>query len=218
MAEKGRFITLEGGEGTGKSTQAGRLADALSATGFDVIRTREPGGAESAEAIRALLVSGATSRWDPVTEALLHYAARREHLTATVWPALDRGSWVVCDRFADSTEAYQGAGQGVDPVVLSGLYASVVGAFKPDLTLILDLPVDVGLRRAQARLAPDAGRSHAEDRYERMGVAFHEKLRQGFLDIATREPDRCIVIDADRSADAVQADIWDCVRDRFGLE
>lgn len=218
MAQKGRFITLEGGEGSGKSTQAVRLADALSAAGHDVVRTREPGGADGAEAIRKLLVSGATGRWDPITEALLHYAARREHLTATVWPALDRGAWVVCDRFADSTEAYQGAGLGIELDVLSGLYRSVVGDFKPDLTLILDLPVDVGLKRATARLAPDAGQAHAEDRYERMDKAFHEKLRQGFLAIAKREPERCTVIDAAQPADAVQADIWACVRERFGLQ
>jgi dTMP kinase len=218
LAKKGRFITLEGGEGSGKSTQVASLAEALSSAGYDVVRTREPGGAEGAEVIRELLVSGATSRWDPVTEALLHYAARREHLTATVWPALDRGAWVVCDRFADSTEAYQGAGLGVAASVLSALYDSVVGAFKPDLTLILDLPVAAGLKRANARMAPDAGQAHAEDRYERMDLAFHEKLRQGFLDIAAREPDRCVVIDADRTVEAVQTDIWACVRDRFGLD
>ncbi len=216
---KSKFITLEGGEGSGKSTQVGLLADKLAAAGLEVVRTREPGGSDGAELIRGLLVSGPTGRWDPVTEALLHYAARREHLTRTVWPALDRGAWVVSDRFADSTEAYQGAGLGVDKAVLTALYQQVVGAFKPDLTLILDIPVEVGLDRANARMAGDGDEGGtAEDRYERMDLDFHDKLRLGFLDIAAREPERCAIVNADASIDAVHNAIWMTVASRFGLD
>ena len=193
---RGRFITLEGGEGAGKSTQVRRLALTLAARGREVVTTREPGGSDGAEAIRNLLVSGATDRWDCVTEALLHSAARRDHLARTVWPALDRGAWVVCDRFADSTIAYQGYGHGLPVADLETLTRLTVGDFTPDLTLILDLPAEDGLTRA-------GGRGGGEDRYERMGLDFHRRLRQGFLDIAQRHPQRCAVIDAAQSVDAV---------------
>ncbi|MFQ5958239.1 MAG: dTMP kinase, partial [Alphaproteobacteria bacterium] len=176
----GRFITIEGGEGAGKSTQAERLCAALRARGLDVVATREPGGSPGAEAIRRLLVSGAPERWDATTEALLHFAARRDHLVRTVLPALARGAWVVSDRFADSTTAYQGYahGLGVEPV--ETLHRLVVGDHSPDLTLILDLPVDLGLARARRR--------GGDDRYERMDAGFHQRLREGFLAIAGREP------------------------------
>ena len=207
---RGRFITLEGGEGAGKSTQIRLLADALAACGKDVVVTREPGGSKGAEEIRALLVSGETGRWGPVTEALLHTAARRDHLERTVWPALDAGSWVICDRFFDSTMAYQGYGLGLGPALIGALQTTALGDFRPDLTLILDLPVEVGLARANARRG-------GEDRYERMDLDFHRRLRDGFLDIAGREPDRCAVIDAAHPVEAVQAAILDAVTRRLGV-
>jgi dTMP kinase len=207
----GRFITLEGGEGAGKTTQLRRLSDALRSDGHDVLSSREPGGSPGAEEIRALIVSGELGRWDAVTEALLLYAARRDHLERTIRPALAAGRWVLCDRFADSTMAYQGYGHGLGRAAVADLHRAAIGDFRPDLTLILDLPVETGLRRAAKR----AGQGIAEDRFERMGRAFHQRLREGFLDIARQEPDRCRVIDADRDADAVAADLIAAVRDRF---
>ncbi len=206
---KGRFITLEGGEGGGKSTQVFRLADRLRRTGLQVVATREPGGAEGAEIIRKLLVSGDPGRWDAMTELLLHFAARRDHLRRTIWPALERGHWVVCDRFADSTMAYQGYGQGLGRAPVDTVYRLVVGDFKPDLTLILDLPAADGLGRADTR--------GGENRYERMDLAFHERLRQGFLEIARGEPERCVVIDASRPIDTVAEAIAAAVRSRLSV-
>lgn len=206
---KGRFITLEGGEGGGKSTQVFRLADRLRRAGLQVVATREPGGAEGAEIIRKLLVSGDPGRWDAMTELLLHFAARRDHLRRTIWPALERGHWVVCDRFADSTMAYQGYGQGLGRTPVDTVYRLVVGDFKPDLTLILDLPAAVGLGRADTR--------GGENRYERMDLAFHERLRQGFLEIARGEPERCVVIDASRPIDTVAEAIAAAVRSRLSV-
>lgn len=208
----GKFITLEGGEGAGKSTQAARLGDRLRAAGHDVVVTREPGGAPGADAIRALLVSGDTGRWDPVSEALLHFAARRAHLVETVWPALQAGQWVVSDRFADSTIAYQGYGHGVPREQLDALYAMAVGDFRPDLTLILDIPVADGLERAGTRNSDTAS---GEDRYERMGAEFHERLREGFLAIANAEPQRCAVIDANADIDVIADAIWQAVSTRL---
>ncbi|EWY42247.1 thymidylate kinase [Skermanella stibiiresistens SB22] len=204
----GRFITFEGGEGAGKSTQVKLLAQALAERGRDVVLTREPGGSTGAEEIRKLLVSGEPGRWDGVTEALLHYAARRDHLTRTVWPALSSGSWVVSDRFADSTMAYQGYGHALGREPIERLHAVTVGEFAPDLTLILDLPPKAGVARANAR-------RDGEDRYERMDVTFHERLRDGFLDIAAREPNRCVVIDASGSVEAVHAAIMAEIAARF---
>lgn len=193
---RGAFITFEGGEGGGKSTQARKLADVLAARGLDVVLTREPGGAPGAEAIRKLLVEGADSRWDGLTEALLHTAARRDHLTKTVWPALDAGKTVISDRFADSTLAYQGYGHGLPLETLRMLQTAAFGDFKPDLTLILDLPAEAGLARAGAR-------GGTETRYESMALAFHERLREGFRMIARNEPARCRVIDAAQDIEAV---------------
>jgi dTMP kinase len=206
----GRFITLEGGEGAGKSTQLRLLAEALRRTGIEVVTTREPGGSPGAEQIRDLLVNGAASRWDGVTEALLHFAARRDHVTKTVWPALEAGRWVLSDRFADSTRAYQGYGHGLDLALIERLYADTLGAFAPDLTLILDLPVEAGLRRA-------ASRGQGEDRYEKMGLEFHRRLRDGFLAIARTDPARCEVIDADRGIGDIQAAIRAAVGRRLGI-
>lgn len=193
----GRFITIEGGEGAGKSTQIRALADWLRERGIVVATTREPGGSPGAEAIRKLLVEGSADKWDGTTEALLHFAARRDHLRRTVWPALERGEWVISDRFADSTKAYQGYGHGLELETIDRLYAIAVGKFVPDLTIILDLPVEQGLARA-------AGRAGTETRYENMNIDFHRRLRNGFLDIARNEPRRCMVIDATGTVEAVQ--------------
>lgn len=204
----GRFITLEGGEGAGKSTQVLRLKKWLGSRGHEVVATREPGGAPGAELVRKLLVEGPAERWDGVTEALLHFAARRDHLRSTVWPALKRGAWVISDRFADSTMAYQGYGHGADRTMLGRLYDMAVGEFRPDLTLILDLPVETGLARAAARRG-------TETRYENLPVAFHERVRAGFLDIAAVDPERCILIDASRDIDAIAAAIAEAVTSRL---
>jgi dTMP kinase len=213
--QHGQFITFEGGEGTGKTTQVQLLASLLRARGHDVVTTREPGGAAGADTIRSLLVSGATDKWDPLSESLLLFAARREHLIKTIWPALEQGAWVLCDRFADSTLAYQGYGHSVPIEFIENLYDVVVGEFVPDLTLILDIDVEIGLARANARNTDTASR---EDRFERMDIAFHERLRTGFLDIARNDPGRCAVIDADNQPDIVGAEIWKTVETRLQPE
>ncbi len=205
----GRFITLEGGEGAGKSTQVARLATWLESRQRTVLATREPGGSPGAEMVRKLLVEGPADRWDGTTEALLHFAARRDHLRSTVWPAVKHGTWVISDRFADSTRAYQGYGHGIDLVLLDGLYAVAVGDFRPDLTLILDLPVETGLARA-------ASRHGVETRYESLPRAFHDRVRKGFLEIAAREPKRCAVIDASQDIDAIAGAIARSVGERLG--
>ncbi len=205
---RGRFITLEGGEGSGKSTQASLLDAALEPAGIDTLLTREPGGAPGAEAIRPLLVEGAAGRWDALGEALLHYAARRDHLVTTVWPALEAGRWVISDRFADSTMAYQGHGRGLDPEAIETLHRLVVGDFRPDLTLIFDLEAEAGLRRA-------ADRGGGEQRYERMDIDFHRRLRRGYLDIARDAPGRCVVIDASGPVEATHATVMAAVQERL---
>jgi dTMP kinase len=209
---EGRFITFEGGEGTGKSTQIARLSSTLAERGRDVVVTREPGGTEGAEAIRALLVNGEAGRWDPVAEALLNYAARQDHLARVIRPALKRGAWVLCDRFHDSTRAYQGVAGGVDAALIVSLEQAVIADTEPDLTIILDLDVAKGLERAGRRA--DASTT-SENRFEAKGTAFHETLRQAFLDIAASEPERCAVIDADATPDAVADAVWQCVVSRL---
>jgi dTMP kinase len=186
------------------------LVEVLARAGVRAIKTREPGGAPGAEAIRKLLVEGDPARWDALGEALLVVAARRSHLRDTVWPTLETGTWVVCDRFADSTIAYQGYGGGIPRADLEALHRIIAGAFRPDLTLVLDLPVDVGMARAAAR----AGN---ETRFEKMGREFHERLRRGFLEIAAGEPSRCVLIDAQVSVDDVHLAILAAVRARLGL-
>jgi dTMP kinase len=210
----GRFITLEGGEGTGKSTQIRRLAAALESKGVKVLATREPGGSPGAEQIRKLMVEGEPGRWDAVTETLLAYAARTDHVARTIGPALVAGTWVISDRFNDSTFAYQGVGRGVPRETIRRIDSAVLDDFAPDLTLILDLDAKLGLARALAR--PDA-KTAAENRFEKFGADFHEKLRQAFLDIARRSPDRCRVIDASGSEDAVAEAILAAVSRRFDL-
>jgi dTMP kinase len=205
----GRFITLEGGEGAGKSTQIARLKGWLEGRGRTVVATREPGGSAGAEMVRKLLVEGPAERWDGTTEALLHFAARRDHLRSTVWPGLKRGDWVISDRFADSTRAYQGFGHGLDLATLERLYGIAVGDFRPDLTLILDLPVEIGLGRAAARRG-------TETRYEGLPIDFHRRVKAGFLEIARSEPRRCVVIDATQDIDTLAATIAHTVGDRLG--
>ena len=208
-ASAGRFITLEGGEGAGKSTQIARLKEWLEGRGRTVVATREPGGSPGAEMIRKLLVEGPVERWDGTTEALLHFAARREHLRSIVWPALKRGDWVISDRFADSTLAYQGYGHGVDRKIFDELYKVVAGDFRPDLTLVLDLPIETGLLRAAARRG-------AETRYESLPRDFHARVRAGFLEIAKRDPRRCMVIDATGDIDTIAAAIARAASERLG--
>lgn len=205
---RARFITFEGGEGAGKSTQLKRLVAHLASAGREVVATREPGGSPGAESIRELVLNGAADRWSPVTETLLMYAARRDHVERVIRPALARGAWVVCDRFADSTRAYQGAAGGTDPGLIAAMETFILEDTRPDLTLIFDLPVEAGLARATAR----AG---AELRFESKGLAFHERLRAGFLAIAQAEPKRCAVIDATGTVEAVEARVWAAVRERL---
>lgn len=200
------FITFEGGEGSGKSTQLRRLGERLSAQGRDVLLTREPGGTPEAEAVRALLVSGDVGRWTAKSEALLNYAAREQHLQQVIRPALAEGRIVLCDRFMDSTRAYQGYAGGCDLGFIDALERAVVGGTRPHLTLIFDIDPAAGLARARAR-----GDALAEDRYERKGLAFHRRLREGFLDILRREPKRCRLVDAGQEVEQVTEDVWSIV-------
>ncbi len=211
---RGKFITLEGGEGAGKSTQAQMLRDKLAALGVDVVLTREPGGSPRAEAIRAVLLSGQAKRFGPMGEALLFYVARDSHLELTIRPALVRGSWVICDRFQDSTRAYQGAAGGVPMAALDALERIVVGSTQPDLTLILDLPPEEGLKRVAERAESI---DQQVDRFESMDLRFHQNLRQEFLQIAESEPWRCAIIDANRPVQSVAETIWSVVTQRLNL-
>lgn len=197
----GRFITLEGGEGAGKSTQAARLADRLRAQGFEVVVTREPGGTEGAEAVRALLVEGEAERWSAVAEACLVNAARADHVERLIRPALSAGRWVVCDRFVDSTLAYQGAGKGLADSALRNLHHIATADLWPDLTLILDVAVEAGLARA-------ASRRGGEGRFEGHDRSFHLNVVQGFREIAEAEPHRCKLIDGGATVEAVELAIW----------
>jgi dTMP kinase len=205
---QGRFITFEGGEGAGKSTQVATLVERLRLRDIEVVQTREPGGSPGAEEIRAIALNGDAGRWSPMTETLLMFAGRSDHLERTIRPALEAGRWVVCDRFADSSRAYQGAGGGVPADFIESLDAAVVGATQPDLTLIFDLPVEVGLERA-------FGRGLFETRFESKGLAFHERLRRRFLEIAQENADRCVIIDAVGDEATVAARVWAAVEDRL---
>lgn len=205
-----RFITLEGGEGTGKTTQARRLAQSLRDMGIDAIVTREPGGSPGAEAIRTLVLTGGEYRFGALTEALLFSAARADHLDRTIRPALERGCWVICDRFADSTRAYQGALGRAETGALDMLESLVVGETRPDLTLMLDLDAETGLARARAR------RGAAEaDRFEAEDLSFHRRLREAFRAIAADAPERCVAIDASGDEESIAAAILSGVRSRL---
>jgi dTMP kinase len=207
---RGKFITFEGGEGTGKSTQAAMLALRLEALGLGVKLTREPGGSPGAEIIRHVLLSGAAKPFGPEVEAMLFAAARDDHVRCTILPALEAGKWVICDRFIDSTRVYQGILGEVDEHVIKRLERVSIGDLAPDLTLILDVPVDVGHERVKLRRG-DA----APDRFEAENVEFHEKLREAFLTIARSEPERCAVIDAGGAKEDVARQIWEAVNTRL---
>jgi dTMP kinase len=208
---RGRFITFEGGEGVGKSTQIRRLAASLSGLGIKTVMTREPGGSPHAEKLREVLLSGGARPFGAFAETILFNAARDDHLDVTIRPALENGSWVLCDRFIDSTRAYQGVLGEIDPALIRSMERVVVGNTMPDLTLILDLPAQDGLARARARSAQ-------VDRFEGESLSFHEKLREAFLAIAEAEPKRCAVIDASGSQDVVAAQIFAVARRRLGLD
>jgi dTMP kinase len=210
MATKARFITFEGGEGAGKSTQIRHLSDRLSKSSIPHIVTREPGGSPGAEEIRNLIVTGEPGRWDPMSETLLLYAARRAHLIETILPALRAGEWVLCDRFSDSTMAYQSMGRGLDAKIVRNLEAMVVGETAPDLTFVLKLPHDIGVQRAVKR-------GGKEDRFERFSGEFHQKLNQAFLDIAAKNPQRCEAVEASGSEQDIADRIWNIVVRRYPL-
>jgi dTMP kinase len=211
MKNMGHFVTFEGGDGSGKSTQVKRLATALKMRDLDVVLTHEPGGAPGADEIRKLVLTGEPDRWDVMTETLLMFAARNDHVTRTIKPALAKKKWVICDRFTDSTYAYQGAGGGLERESIRRLESLVLDDFRPDLTLILDLAPDVGLERTKSR-------RHDETRFEKFNLAFHKRLRDSYLAIARRDPMRCVVIDAAADEKTVAAGIWNAVAERFKLK
>jgi len=200
---KGYFISFEGGEGSGKSTQIKLLAEALEKSGRQVVVTREPGGSPGAEEIRKLLVTGEPGRWDDISETLLFFAARRNHLVTKIWPAVQKGQVVLTDRFADSTMAYQGYGYGDNPkqqALIRQLYQTVAGDFKPDITFLLDIPVEVGLKRS-------CRADNKEQRFEKQALQFHQNLREAYLNMAHAEPNRFVVLDAQQSIMTLHAQI-----------
>ncbi|WP_024511013.1 dTMP kinase [Bradyrhizobium sp. ARR65] len=207
---RGRFITFEGGEGAGKSTQIKKLAEHLEAARLRVVLTREPGGSPGAEIIRHLVLSGVGKLLGPDAETLLFAAARDDHVRAVILPALTQGAWVLCDRFYDSTWAYQVKLGHVAPAVLNAMQRVTIGDLKPDLTIILDLPVEVGLKRAASRRG-----SEAPDRFESEDLKFHQELREAYREIAASEPERCVLIDADADVNTVAARVWGAVGGRF---
>ncbi len=213
--KNGYFITLEGGDGTGKTSQINALKTQLEKTGKTVVTTREPGGSTGAEEIRNLLLQGEPNRWLPMTEVLMLYAARLDHVERLIKPELAKGNWVISDRFADSSMAYQGYGHDLGEDAVMRVQKSALGDFEPDLTIVLDLPVELGLARAGVRIEEN---SCSEDRFERMGVEFHEKLREGYLAIAKNNPARCKVIDASGSVDEVAALIWAVVQEKLDVD
>ena len=206
----GKFITFEGGEGSGKSTQLSLLFNNIKSTNLDCIKTREPGGSEGAESIRDLLLNGSLEKWDPVAETLLFYAARKDHVTKIIKPALAEGAIVLCDRFSDSTFVYQGIGKGLSDEYIRNIHQLTLGNFKPDLTLIFDIDPEIGIKRALSR----AG---TETRFESMNLEFHHAVRAGFLSIARNEPARCVVIDASWSIEEVQKSVASTINERLGL-
>jgi dTMP kinase len=207
---RGRFITFEGGEGSGKSTQIKTLAERLDAARLRAIVTREPGGSPGAEIIRHLLLSGMGKLLGPDAETLLFAAARDDHVRTVIQPALNQGIWVLCDRFSDSTRAYQGQVGQILPGVLNAMERVTIGDLKPDLTIILDVPVEVGMQRAALRRGGDA-----PDRFEAEDLRFHQELRDAYRQIADAEPQRCVLIDANADAATVAANVWAALRDRF---
>jgi len=208
--EIGRFITFEGGEGSGKSTQAGILANRLARAGRPVFATREPGGSPAAEQVREVLLSGQVAAMGPLAEAVLFSAARADHVDTAIKGALQQGKWVVCDRFMDSTRAYQGSTAGVPRGLINALERLAVGPLTPDITFILDIPAEEGLARAQAR-----AEGAEPDRFEGQELMLHERVRRAFLDIAEEEPGRCVVVDASQPEAMVAEDVWEAVLQRM---
>jgi dTMP kinase len=207
---RGRFITFEGGEGAGKSTQAAMLEGRLKSHAVRVLLTREPGGSTGAEIIRYVLLSGAAKPLGSEMETLLFAAARDDHVRTTIAPALARGEWVICDRFLDSTRVYQGTLGNVDPRIIRSLERVTIADAMPDLTFILDLPAEIGLERAAERRG--GGRA---DRFEEETLAFHNALREAYREIATREPSRCVLVDAQKSPETIAEEIWAVVTQRL---
>ncbi len=207
---RGRFISFEGGEGSGKSTQIKKLAERLEAAKLRTLITREPGGSPGAEIIRHLVLSGMGKLLGPDAETLLFAAARDDHVRTVIQPALGQGTWVLCDRFSDSTQVYQGRLGHVAPALLNAMQRVTIGDLKPDLTFILDVPVEVGLKRAAARRG-----SAAPDRFESEDLQFHQELREGYREIAAAEPERCVLIDATADANTVASTVWTVLRERF---
>ncbi|MDE1152204.1 MAG: dTMP kinase [Micavibrio sp.] len=218
MSKKGLFITLEGGEGTGKSTQVKLLHAALAAAGVDALMTREPGGTPQAERIRNFIIQRDAGHFDPLTEALLMMSARREHLVDKIWPSLEKGQWVISDRFADSTRAFQGYGMGLGQETIDKIYALVAGDFQPDLTFVFDIDPEVGLKRSMKQLAVTSNATEStEDRYERMGLPFHRRLRDGFLEIARHFKNRCVIIDATQDIQTIHRQLLQTIAARTGV-
>jgi dTMP kinase len=206
---QGRFISLEGGEGVGKTTLINGIANALTDRGLHTVVTREPGGTPGAEILRDILLKGDTDRWSAMTEALMMYAGRVDHVDRLIKPALKRGAWVLCDRFADSTTAYQGSAGGVPLEQIKALHAAALADFKPDLTFVVDLDPKLGIQRTIER-------GESATRFERFDAAFHDRLRKAFLTIAVDNPKRCVVLDGSKSKDAILADALAVIDQRFG--
>ena len=213
----GLFISFEGGEGSGKTTQINKLAAFLTQQGHRVVTTREPGGTEEGDKLRNLLVQRDGGDWGAMAEALLLYAARHIHAEQIIRPALAEGKVVISDRFADSTTAYQGYGRGLDLKKIKSINDTVLDGLRPDLTIILDIDPEIGLPRSERRLASEKlGADQSEDKFERLDLDFHEKMRQGFLSIAKQEPDRCRVLDATLEIEELGGLIQDIVKEKLG--
>jgi len=211
----GRFISLEGGEGAGKSTQIESIKKYIESKGKKVVLTREPGGSTGSEELRELLVSGEQNRWDPISETLIMYAARREHWMRKIQPALEDGSWVISDRFSDSTIVYQGYGKGVSRTLIRDLHSLTLGETYPDLTLILDIPAEIGLKRSLNR---DKETNTDNTRFENMELSFHKRVRDGFKKIAARHPNRVHSLNAEKPIEEVTKDIINILSKTFNIE
>lgn len=209
-----RFITFEGGEGVGKSTQVRRLLNSLGRHSVDAVRTREPGGTPKAEAIRSFILQGRSEAWGVGAEAVLFAAARLDHVNQLIAPNLEKGTWVISDRFSDSTRAYQGLTGGVDDKLIEALETLALDGHTPDLTIVLDMDPAVAFRRVEQRAIED-GLQSTGDRFEKEELEWHQRLRQNFLDIARSHPDRCIVVSAEQSEDSLEAEIWSRISERF---
>lgn len=214
-SKRGHFISFEGGEGAGKSTQVRLLSERLVSLGYQTLLTREPGGSPLGEKIRRYLLEGKVKSYGPIAETLLFYTARLDHLNSLILPNLDKGVWVISDRFADSSRAYQGAASGVDDGIFDALDRIVIGNNQPELTIIIDMPVEAAMKRVRERQARDGIEA---DRFEAEDLDFHEKLREGFLKIAATHSNRCVIVDGNLSRSAVADLVWQIVLERFGLE